>query len=48
MINPYNIDQCAAALHVALTMPQANNGRVCVVCATLCRSLTSTAGLDVC
>jgi trehalose 6-phosphate synthase len=23
IVNPYNVDQCAAALHVALTMPQA-------------------------
>ena len=23
IVNPYNADQCAAALHVALTMPQA-------------------------
>ena len=48
VVNPYDIDQCAAAIHLALTMPPEEQRERIRLCAACCRTSTSTAGRGAC
>ena len=48
IINPYNIDQYAAALHLALAMSQPNNELACAACVASRKNLTCPAGPGAC
>jgi trehalose-6-phosphate synthase len=44
VVNPYDADQCAAALQIALTMPPKSSASGCASCAAWSASSTSIAG----
>src|SRR2546422_1027029 len=48
IVNPYNIDQCAAALKAALTMPPTEQRTGCTACAAWWRNSTCTGGPVAC